>query len=194
MKRGDISASIFGGNDIPLTVASGRSCNPTFFTFRKGAAILKYARLSTSFFNTGYVRSDGLKKEGNRYTLYEKKEAYYYDPMPENKQNEKGDYKLNPSLDGRFWSKMDFESRPKKTLTLESKIVIEEGENSFKIDMDINGTDNVEVTLELCFKDGGKLEGVWKDENEKDFFLQEGFATYTFGKDTIEVGLGNMNI
>ena len=190
IKRGDMTATIFGGNDLPLTVASGRSCNPTFFTFRKRAAILEYARLSSSFFNTGYVRSDGLKKEGNKYSLYEKKEAYYYHPMPENKRNEEGDYKLSPSLDGRFWSKMDFESRPKTTLTLESKIVIEEVENSFRIDIEVEGTENVEVTLDLCFRDGGKFEGVIQGENEKDFFLESGFAKYSFGSDTIEVGPG----
>ena len=190
IKRGEVTASIFGGNDKPLTVASGRSCNPTFFTFRKGAAILKYARLSTSFFNTGYVRSDGLKIEGNKYTLHEKKEAYYYYPMPENKRNEKGDYELKPSLDGRFWSKMDFGSRPKKTLTLESKIVIEEVEGAFKIDIEVNGTENVEVTVDLCFKDGGRIEGLLQKENEKDFILKGGFAKYTFAGDTIEVGPG----
>lgn len=190
IRRGSITASIFGGNDKPLTVASGRSCNPTFFTFRKGSAILEYARLSTSFFNTGYVRSDGLKKEGDRYTLYEKKEAYYYHPMPENKRNENGDYKLTPSLDGRYWSKMDFGSRQKTTLTLESKIIIEEVENSFKIDIDVDGSENVEVTLDLCFKVGGKFEGVLQEENKKGFFLGDGFAKYTFGNDTIEVGPG----
>ena len=190
IKRGDITVSIFGGNDKPLTVASGRSCNPTFFTFRKRSAILEYARLSTSFFNTGYVRSDGLSKEGNRYILSEKKEAYYYHPMPKNKRNKKGDYALTPSLDGRFWSKMDFESRPKTTLTLESKIVIEEVENSFKIDIDVIGVENVEVTLDLCFRDGGKFEGVLQGENEKDFFLEDGLAKYTFGSDTIEVSPG----
>ena len=190
IKRGVVTASIFGGNDQPLTVASGRSCNPTFFTFRKGSAILEYARLSTTFFSTGYVRSEGLQKEGNRYTLYEKKEAYYYHPMPEDKRNEKGDYALMPSLDGRFWSKMDFESRPKTTLALESKIVIEEVENSFRIAIEVEGAENVEVTLDLCFKDGGKFEGVLQEENEKDFFLEGGFAKYTFGSDTIEVGPG----
>lgn len=190
IRREDITASIFGGNDKPLTVASGRSCNPTFFTFRKRSAILEYARLSTSFFNTGYVRSDGLNKEGNRYTLYEKKEAYYYHPMPENKRNEKGDYKLTPSLDGRFWSKMDFGSRPKKTLMLESKIVIEEVDNSFRIDIDIDGAENVEVTLDLCFRDGGQFAGALPGDHAKDFFLEDGFAKYTVGSDTIEVGPG----
>ncbi|MEZ4847521.1 MAG: hypothetical protein R3B93_02575 [Bacteroidia bacterium] len=190
IKRGNITVSIFGGNDLPLTVASGRSCNPTFFTFRKGAAILEYARLSTSFFNTGYVRSEGLKKEGNTYTLHEKKEAYYYHPMPEKKRNKKGDYKLSPSLDGRFWSKMDFESRPKTTLELESKIVIEEVDNSFRLNIEVEGAENVEVTLDLCFKDGGTFEGVLQGQNEKDFFLEGGMAKYIVGNDTIEVGPG----
>ena len=190
IKRGDITVSIFGGNDLPLTVASGRSCNPTFFTFRKGSAILEYARLSTSFFNTGYVRSEGLKLEGDRYILSEKKEAYYYHPMPKNQRNEKGDYELSPSLDGRFWSKMDFRSRPKTTLTLESKIVIEEIKNSFRMDIEVNGTENVEVTLDLCFRDGGKFEGALQGEHEKTFFLEDGYAKYTFGSDTIEVGPG----
>ncbi|MDX2250503.1 MAG: hypothetical protein SF052_27225 [Bacteroidia bacterium] len=190
IKRGDITVSIFGGNDLPLTVASGRSCNPTFFTFRKRSAILEYARLSTSFFNTGYVRSEGLKKDGNKYRLYEKKEAYYYHPMPEDKRNKKGDYLLSPSLDERFWSKMDFESRPKTTVTLESKIVIEEIENSFRIEIEVEGAENVEVTLDLCFKDGGTFEGVLQGEKEKDFFIEGEFAKYTFGSDTIEVGPG----
>lgn len=192
IKRGNSTVSIFGGNDLPLTVASGRSCNPTFFTYRKGAAILEYARLSTSFFNTGYVRSSGLQKNGNRYSLYEKKEAYYYYPMPGSKRNEKGDYQLTPSLDGRFWSKMDFGSRPKKTLALESKIEIEEVDNSFRINIEVggDGAENVEVTLDLCFRNGGLIIDALPGENEKDFFLQNGFAKYTVGSDTIEIGPG----
>ena len=190
IKRGDITATIFGGNDLPLTVASGRSCNPTFFTFRKRSAILEYARLSTSFFSTGYVRGEGLKKEGNTYTLFEKKEAYYYHPMPGNKQDKNGDYKLSPSLDGRFWSKMDFESRPKTTLTLETKIVIEELDNSFRIDIEVTGAENVLVTLDLCFQSGGTFEGVVQGEQEKDFFFDGEVAKYTIGTDTIEVGPG----
>ena len=190
IKRGNVSVSIFGGNDLPLTVASGRSCNPTFFTFRKGSAILEYARLSTSFFNTGYVRGHGLKKDGNRYELFEKKEAYYYHPMPKDKQNKHGDYKLSPSLDTRFWSKMDFESRPKTTVTQESKIVIEEIDDSFLIHIEVTGVDNVAVTLDLCFRDGGSFEGATQGEDGKDYFLDAGHAKYSVGNDTLEIGPG----
>lgn len=190
IKRDTISASIFGGNDKPLIIASGRSCNPTFFTFRKGKAILEYARLSTSFFSMGYFRSDGIEIDSNKYILSEKKEAYYYHPLPSEKRNKNGDYKLTESLDGRFWSKMDFNSRPVTTLTLSSKIIIQEENNKFKIDFDIEGPENVEITLDLCFDQEGNLEGVEKGDNENDYFLNNGFAKYTIGNDTIEIGPG----
>lgn len=190
IKKGIMTASIFGGNDLPLRVASGRSCNPTFFTFRKGKAILEYARLSTSFFNTGYVRGEGLEKNGNKYLLHEKKEAYYYQPFSREKINREGDYKLSESLDRRFWSKMDFAARPKDTLTLKSKITIEEIKGGFKMDIEVSGADNVEVTLDLCFREGGSFEGAIQGEKEGDFFLEDGYAKYSFGSDMIEVGQG----
>ncbi|NND07119.1 MAG: hypothetical protein HKN87_12135 [Saprospiraceae bacterium] len=190
LKRGELTASIFGGTDKPLIVASGRATNPTFFTFRKGAAILEYARLSSSFFNMGYFRSDGLHVEGDEYVLSEKKEAYYYHPLPESERIQGGDYKLSESLDGRFWSKMNFDARAKDTLQFNSVIRIKEDNGSFKIDLDIDGVDNVEVTLELCFREGGQLEGVSKGRDDDDFFLEDGHATYTYGGDTIRIGPG----
>jgi hypothetical protein len=190
IRRGNVTASIFGGDDKPLIISSGRSCNPDFFTLRKGSAIIEYARLSTSFFNTGYFRSDGVKKEGNKYTLAEKKEAYYYLPMPESKRDKSGDYKLSQSLDRRFWSKMDFESRPKTTITLETMIIIVEEKGTFKMDFELHGAENTEVTLELCFRLNGELEGVTPAFGNKDFFLKSGYGKYLFGTDMIEFGPG----
>jgi hypothetical protein len=191
IKRGEITASIFGGTDKPLIVASGRSTNPTFFTFRKGEAILEYARLSSSFFNMGYFRSDGVRKEGDEYVLSEKKEAYYYHPLPASERNPEGDYKLTESLDGRFWSKMSFDDRPKDTLEFTSELRIKEENGAFSIDLDISGAENTEVTLELCFRKGGSFEGVREGRDEDDFFLEDGcYASYTSGSDTIKIGPG----
>lgn len=190
IRRGNITASIFGGNDKPLIVASGRSVNPTFFAFRKGAAILHSARLSTSFFSTGYVRSDGLTRSGNRYTLSERKEAYYYHPMPVDERHPDGDYELTQSVDGRFWSKMAFDKRPKDTLALETTIVFTENNGSFRMNVWVDGPRDINVILEFCFKKGGKLEGVATGENEDDYFLKSGIARYSFGDDMIEVGPG----
>ena len=190
IKREAITASIFGGNDKPLVIASGQSNNPTFFTFRKGEAILHSIRLSTTFFNTGYVRPDGVIKEGNRYTLKETKEAYYYHPFPADKRNAQGDYALSPSLDGRFWSKMDFEQRPKDTLTLNSSIHITEEDGVFTMDIEVDGPPDVAVIVEFRFNHGGQLEGVTPAISEDDYFLSQGTATYTVGDDRIEIGPG----
>ena len=190
IRREHITASIFGGNDKPIHIASGRSNNPTFFTFRKGQAILHSVRLSTGFFNTGYVRPDSIEKEGNQYTLKERKEAYYYHPMTPDKRNAEGDYTLSPSLDGRFWSKMDFANRAKDTLTLESKIIIIEDNGSFRLDIEVEGPEEVAVTVEFCFDTNGGLEGVEQAANNTDYFLKTGAATYTSGTDTITIGPG----
>jgi hypothetical protein len=53
------------------------------------------------------------------------------------------------------------------------------------------GTEGVEVTIELCFKEGGTLSPMKTfDAVPNSFFLQEGVGTYTFGKDIITFGNG----
>lgn len=190
IRRGSITASIFGGTDKPLIVASGRSCNPTFFTFRKGEASLDYVRLSTSFFSTGYFMSDGLKKDDNRYTLQEKKEAYYYLPLPEDKRNPEGDYKHTESLDHRFWSKLDFPSRPKDTLTLDTKIEITEENGHFQMDISVDGPGDVNITMDFCFGKDGELQGIEAAQEKDDYFFKDEIVKYKKGEDVIEIGPG----
>jgi hypothetical protein len=120
VRKDDATASIFGGNDKPVIIASGRSVNPTFFSFRKGSAILESVRMSASFFNTGYFRRDGVKCEGTTYLLHEQRDAFYYQPLPGGERDRNGNYVLSESLDGRFWSKMSFGSRPTTELCLRS--------------------------------------------------------------------------
>ena len=61
IRRNNITTTLFGGVDWPLIIASGRSNSPNFFSYRKGNAVLKYMRLSSGFFSTGYFYSDGLR-------------------------------------------------------------------------------------------------------------------------------------
>jgi len=190
IRRDGSSASVFGGNDKPVTIASGRSTNPTFFTFRKGSAILDYVRMSTSFFSTGYFRSDGLERDGTIFRLHEKKEAYYYQPLPKEKRKVDGNYPLSESVDRRFWSKMDFRERPTTTLTLDSSIEIEEREGAYELSFALDGPKDVEVTIDICFRPGGRLEGAVAIPETEDFYLKEGFAKYTSGSDVIDIGPG----
>lgn len=157
IRRGKTSVTLFGGNDKPVMIVSGRSSNPNFLMYRKGDAILKYMRLSTSFFRMGYFSGDGIIKEGNKYMLKETKEADYYQPLAEEFRKADGDYKLSESPDGRFWNKMDFDSRTKSNVKKQVTVIeITEDNGTLNLDFKVDGPPNVEVTIEMCFKEGSK--------------------------------------
>jgi len=191
IRRDNTTATIFGGVDWPLIIASGRSVSPNFFAFRKGEAFLKHLRMSSAFFSMGHFRSEGLKVENEKYVLHKKLEAPYYQPLSEEKRNPEGDYELTPSIDGRFWSKMSFAERPVSNVkTLDSKVVIREDKGKVELDFEVTGLEGVAVTLELCFPDGGELKGVSLAKDGENYFLENGTGTYKMGKDSIEFGTG----
>jgi hypothetical protein len=191
IRHGKTSATFFGGNDWPIIIASGRSNSPDFFSFRKGDAILKYMRLSTTFFNTGYFYSQGLKKEGHQYILHQKQEAPYYQPLNSESINAEGDYKLSPSTDNRFWSKMDFQKRPVSNVkVLSTTITLTHHAGTVELDFAIEGTAGVSITIEMCFETGGKLMGVHTSDSGN-HFLENGEGSYLFKEDKITFGPGN---
>lgn len=190
IRRGKASITLFGGNDKPLQIVSGRSSNPNFLMYRKGDSVLKYMRLSTSFFRMGYFSSDGIVKEGNKYILKETKEGDYYQPLAAEFRKADGDYKLSPSPDGRFWNKMDFESRTisnvKKQITV---IEVVENNGALDIDFKVDGPPNVEVTIEMCFKEGSNITGATADD-KKNYFLKSGIGQVSAGAESIQFGSG----
>jgi hypothetical protein len=192
IRRNDTTMTIFGGTDKPTIIGSGRSTSANFFTFRKGEAILKYMRFSTDFFSTGYFRSDGLKKEGNKYILRQRIEAPYYQPLPAKLKRADGDYKHSKSTDGRFWNKMDFENRPQSNIkNIETSISVEEKNGGAELNFVVKGADGVRVTIEFCFKEGGQLIGLKKlDDAPENYTLEGGTGEYKFGKDSIKFGEG----
>ena len=190
IRREETTTTLFGGVDWPIIIASGRSNSPNFFAFRKGNAILKYMRLSSSFFSMGYFYSDGIKKEGNAYILQKKLEVPYYQPLPKDKRNSSGDYKLSPSIDDRFWNKMDFEDRPVSNVkTLNTTVTLVENNGANELSFDVSGQAGVSITIELCFLENGKLSGVSAPENGNSF-LEQGMGTYEYNGDTIRFGPG----
>ncbi|HSU50251.1 MAG TPA: hypothetical protein VLJ41_06670 [Segetibacter sp.] len=192
IRRNNTTTTLFGGVDWPIIIASGRSNSPNFFSYRKGKAILKYLRLSSSFFSMGYFYSEGLKKEGNKYILHKKLEVPYYQPLPKNLRKASGDYKLSPSIDNRFWNKMDFNHRPVSNVkTLETKVSLVETNGKNQLSFEVTGQAGVQVTIELCFKEGGKLSGVTAGNNGNSFF-ETGFGKYEFEGDVIEFGPGTV--
>ena len=190
IRHGNNTMTLYGGDDKPVQIISGRASNPNFLTYRKGSAILKYMRLSTSFFRMGYFRGDALVKEGRTYKLKETKEAFYYQPMPIGSRNVDGDYKLSPSPDGRYWSKMDFDLREKSNIKKQiTTIDVIENDGVLNLDIKVDGPPNVEVVLELCFNEGGELTGTEPATNTN-YLLKSGYGTYAFGGDVINFGPG----
>ncbi|MEJ8844912.1 hypothetical protein WG954_21135 [Lacibacter sp. H375] len=191
IKEKNMTATLFGGVDWPLIIASGRSNSPDFFSYRKGNAILKYMRLSTSFFSMGYFYSEGLKKVGNKYVLHKQLDIPYYQPLPKDKRNKKGDYKLSPSIDDRFWNKMDFKNRPISNVkTLDTTITLSKTGETIELEFEVNGLKEVPVTIELCFAKGGTLTGTTAAENNNNL-LEQGTGEYSSGGDVIRFGPGN---
>lgn len=190
IRRGKTSVTLFGGNDQPVQIVSGRSSNPNFLMYRKGNSILKYMRLSTSFFRMGYFSSNGIVKEGNKYILKETKEADYYQPLAEEFRKTDGDYKLSESPDGRFWNKMDFDSRIKSNVKKQiTTIEITENNGTLSLDFKVEGPPNVEVTIEMCFNEESTINGDVKEE-KSNYFLKSGLGEIVMAGDTIQFGPG----
>lgn len=189
IRRNDTSLTLFGGNDFPLIIASGRSVSPNFFGYRKGAAALKYMRMSSRFFSMGYFRSEGITYENGKYKLYQKIQAPYYQPLGPADRKKDGDYELTPSVDDRFWSKMSFDKRPADFKTLETTVIVSENKGEVTMDFEVKGPEGVGVVIQLCFDTDGTLNGVEKKDNDT-CFLSEGMGEFVSGKDKITFGPG----
>lgn len=186
------SITLFGGIDWPLIIASGRSCSPDIFSYRKGKAAMKYLRLSSGFFSMGYFYSEGLKKQGNSYVLHKKLQVPYYQPLPLNKRNKQGDYKLSPSVDDRFWNKMDFANRPQSNIkTLDTSVIMTEKEGAVELEFIVTGQSRVPVSIELCFKEGGTFTGLTTDAKGNKCLAGE-TAVYSLEGDQIHFGPGSL--
>jgi len=191
IRRGDVSATVYGGSDWPLGVASGLASNSTFFSFRKGKAVLESVRMIPNFFSEGSFRSAGMKLDGKRYLLHQDMQVPYYQPLPKHLRNPQGDYALTPA-GNRFWSKLNFTGRPKSNIqTLQQKVSVTENAGTFELAFDVGGHDRVPVTIELTFRRNGQLEGIELGATRPNlYFLRQGTGRFRVGNDVIMFGPG----
>ncbi|MBI4891792.1 MAG: hypothetical protein HY821_14295 [Acidobacteria bacterium] len=186
VRKGERSATVFGGEDVPAVMASGISHNPTFFNYRKGKAVLESVRMGGQFFNLGVFRAERFEHTGERTALAQRFEAPYYQPLPKQYRNARGDYALTPAKDGRFWSKLDFPHRAmSNVVALEQKVTVAQIEGGFELRFEITERARVPYTVELSFRPGGRFSGGIESS-----LLKGGMGTYRVGEDAIEFGPG----
>jgi hypothetical protein len=194
VRRGSSTATVFGGTDLPAAraIASGLSTNPTFLTFRNGAAILDSVRLAPQFFSLGHFRSEGLEPAaGGGWRLHARERAAYHLPLPPEHRRADGLYPLTD--EGRFWSAMDFPHRRREYRTLRTEILVTEAGTGFDVTFDIDESE-VPLTIELAFRPGGELQGTGLEPvaGQADTYqLVSGEGTFRVGGDLITFGPGN---
>ena len=163
--------------------------NTTLFSFRHGSAALEAVRLATAFFGKGQFTADALETNSGRYTLRQKLEGPYFQPLSAAQIADGEHTKMAPNgtlADG---------SRAKRArsniMVQEAVVEITENAGKFTLAISVGGTDEVPVAIELAFRAGGKLTGVEPvDHVDNAFLLRAGTGRYTVGDNTIEFGPG----
>tara|TARA_B110000305_G_scaffold41517_1_gene43286 strand:+ start:249 stop:1970 length:1722 start_codon:yes stop_codon:yes gene_type:complete len=156
--------------------------NPTFMSFMKGASVLQSIRLAAAFFGSrGMFISEGAEWSGRTVVLTKSHTHGYYQPFPEDERTPDGDME-----------KMPREKRAMSELqTLDYRVEVTESKGKVSIDIRIEGTPHVPVSMEMSFRSGGQLSGVVADKNlAGSHFLENGMGQYTQGDDVITFGPG----
>ena len=156
--------------------------NPTFLTFIKGSAVLQSMRLGSTFFGArGQFMAEKVITDGDKIILLKSIKHGYFQPFPKEKITGDGIY-----------SKMPREQRElSEPQILNYKIVITFLNKKVGLKINVDGTDNVLVSLEMNFRKGGNLKGVIIDKNRKDsYFLKGDRGSYSFGDNKIVFGPG----
>ena len=165
--------------------------NLTFLSLIKGTAVLQSLRLGSTFFGSrGQFTAENIEVNKNQLILTKSIKHGYFQPFPEDKITGDGVY-----------SKMPREQRKlSEPQVLNYKITITLIDKKTELALEVLGTNNVLVSLEMNFRKECKLSGVISDQNRTDsYFLKDGWGTYsndgsviTFGPGKIEHQWGTM--
>ena len=160
------------------------SNNTSWLTFHKGNAVLQAMRVACSFFGKGQFESKNIDEKDGTWVLKNSLEAPYYQPFEKDQISPDGDFE-----------KMPRDLRKKSEIQkMETIVSVREANNGLRVEIELFGTDNVPVSIELIFRPGGIFGGVSKYTKRENAFLLEGQkGTYTVGEDVISFGSGKVD-
>jgi hypothetical protein len=166
IRRGATSASIFTKG------------NSRFFTLRRGEAVINAVRFASAFFGKAQFVPENAEWKDGVHRLSQSLEAPYYQPFTPARKIAAGEWTATQKL------------RPQSEVCrLQQSATIAETKTGFRVRVQADGTRNVPVTIEINFREGGKLEGVVPMHKiENGWALASGKGTYRMGNDTIGFG------
>jgi hypothetical protein len=168
VRRGPLSAVILGGH------------RNRFFTFRNGDAVVNSLRFASAFFGKAQFSSAEIVDREGSWVLTQSLEGPYYQPLDPPRQ-----------VDSEAWGDVRKYRARTEVAKLTQTATISETENGFAVRIQSFGTRDVPLSVEISFREDGKLEGVRPALKVEDgFVLTEGFATYRSGSDAIRFGPG----
>ena len=156
------------------------SKNASWVTFHKGNAVLQAMRVACSFFGKGQFESEKIEHLGDTWILSKALEGPYYQPFEKDQISPDGDFEKMPR-------NLRKQSEIQK---LETTVKIIEKPQGIEVEIEMKGTDNVPVSLELIFRPGGTFNGVEKFSNT--YLLSSDKGEYTIGDDKISFGPGKI--
>jgi hypothetical protein len=178
IRRGPLSATL---------VLGGSS---RFFTLRYGNAVMEGIRFATSFFGkaqfipvTAVRRGDPPSRVRNgeavTYEFRQSLEAPYYQPLGE-------------KVTTGNWAESRVRRRQSEVCHLEQSADVSEMKNGFRVRVRADGTKGVPLAIELCFREGGQLDGCRPiPDAPGTFVLEQGRGQYRAGGQEIRFGPGD---
>jgi hypothetical protein len=166
IRRGPLSVSLVGD--------SSRFC-----TLRYGDAVLEGLRFASAFFGKGQFVPQTFVKRGATYEFRQTLEGPYYQPLAE-------------KITGRDWEESRRRRRQSEICRLEQSADVVELKNALSFRLRAEGTTDVPVAIEMCFRDGGQLEGCRPIPNTPGTFVLEGDqGTYRAGRNRLSFAFGD---
>ncbi|BCS35103.1 hypothetical protein TBR22_A43290 [Luteitalea sp. TBR-22] len=179
IRRGAMSATVLADNTTVLSL-------------RRGQAALEAVRVASAFFGKGQFTGTALEVEGDTYHLRQHLEGPYYQPLTA-AQVAGGDH-VRMTANGTLASESRALRAQSNVQVLDTHVGVSERGGVVTLAIDITGTDDVPVAVELGFRHGGTLEGVEPVKGIADaFLLRAGTGRYRLGADTITFGPGRVD-
>ena len=153
-----------------------------FFGVRRGQAIVNSVRFASAFFGKAQFVPERAAKRGGNYVFEQSLDAGYYQPF--------GDGRKQP-VGVDEWYQIRNQRRRTEVCRLRQSATLTELRNGFTVRIEVSGTDDVPVAVEINLGGKGELQGGEELKDVKDgWLLLSGQAVWRVGGDAIRIGPG----